>query len=58
MTREEMMIKVIKARGFEERWTIWFAKLVENKKVSNRILQDAMIAAIAMPFEDDEDEDE
>lgn len=57
MTREEMLTKVIGTRGFEDKWTIWFAELVENKTVSNSTLQDAMVAALMMPF-DDEDEDE
>lgn len=57
MTREEMLTEVIRTRGFEDRWTIWFAKLMENEIVSDSALQIAMKAVIAMPF-DDEDEDE
>lgn len=57
MTREEMLTEVIKTRGFEDRWTIWFAELIKNKTISDNSLQSAMIAAITMPF-DDEDEDE
>lgn len=57
MTREEMLTEVIKTRGFEDKWTIWFAELIENKTISDNALQSAMVAAIAMPFED-EDEDE
>jgi len=59
MTREEMLTEVIRTRGFEDKWTIWFADLTENVTVSRSILQDAMVAAIAMPFDnEDEDEDE
>ncbi len=57
MTREEMLTEVIRTRGFEDKWTIWFAELAENEMVSRDTLQNAMVAAIAMPF-DDEDEDE
>lgn len=57
MTKEEMLTEVIKTRGFEDKWTIWFAELVENKTISDNALQKAMVAAITMPF-DDKDEDE
>ena len=57
MTKEEMLTEVIKTRGFEDKWTIWFAELVENKIISDNALQKAMVAVITMPF-DDEDEDE
>ena len=57
MTREEMLTEVIKTRGFEDKWTIWFAELMENETISDNVLQKAMIAAIIMPF-GDEDEDE
>ena len=56
MTREEMLTEVIRTRGFEDKWTIWFAELMENKTISDSALQSAMVAAITMPF-DDEDED-
>lgn len=55
--REEMLTKVIKTRGFEDEWTIWFSELVKDKKISDSALETAMIAALAMPFYD-EDEDE
>lgn len=57
MTKEEMLTEVIKTRGFEDKWTVWFAELMENKTISDNTLQSAMVAAITMPF-DDEDEDE
>ena len=59
MTREEMLTEVIRTRGFENKWTIWFAELMENGTISDNVLQNAMVAAITMPFDDeDEDEDE
>lgn len=57
MTREKMLIEVIRTKGFEDKWAIWFAELMENETISDSALQNAMVAAIAMPF-DDEDEDE
>ena len=57
MTREEMLTEVIRTRGFENKWTIWFSELMKNKTISDNALQSAMVAAITMPF-DDEDEDE
>ena len=29
MTREQMIDNVIRQRGFEDRWTIWFCELAE-----------------------------
>ena len=57
MTRVEMLSEVIKVRGFEDKWTIWFGELAENGTVSRDTLQNAMVAAITMPFDDDEEED-
>lgn len=57
MTREEMLTEVIRTRGFEDKWTVWFAELMENETISDNALQSAMVVAIAMPF-DNEDEDE
>ncbi len=57
MTREEMLIEVIRTRGFEDKWTIWFVELMKNKTISDDALQNAMVTAITMPF-DDEDEDQ
>ena len=57
MTREEMLTEVIRTRGFENKWTIWFAELMENETISDNVLQNAMAAEITIPF-DDEDEDE
>ena len=55
MTREDMLIKVIKTRGFEDKWAIWFAELSQNVTISDNTLQNAMIAAITMPFEDEDE---
>ena len=57
MTKEEMLIEVIRTRGFEDKWTIWFVELMKNKTTSDDALQNAMVTAITMPF-DDEDEDQ
>ena len=57
MTRVEMLSEVIRVRGFEDKWTIWFGELAENGTVSRDTLQNAMVAAITMPFDDDEEED-
>lgn len=57
MTREEMLTEVVRTRGFEDKWTVWFSELMENETISNNALQSAMVVAIAMPF-DNEDEDE
>ena len=57
MTREEMLTAVIKTRGYEDKWTIWFAKIIENETIPNDVLQNAMNEVITMPFYD-EDKDE
>ena len=54
MTREEMLTEVIRARGFEDKWTIWFAELMENKTISDDALQSAMVAAITMPLDEED----
>ena len=51
MKREEMLTQVACHRGLEDKWTVWFAGLVENPTISDSALESAMIAAIAMPFE-------
>ena len=55
MTREDMLIEVIKTRGFEDKWAIWFAELSQNVTISDNTLQNAMIVAITMPFDEEED---
>ena len=51
MKREEMLIEVACHRGLEDKWTVWFASLIENLTISDSALENAMIAAITMPFE-------
>lgn len=47
MTREEMIDKVIKTRGFEDELTIWFANLAEDETINHDYLKYAMIAILA-----------
>ncbi len=56
MTREEMIDKVIKARGFEDELTIWFASLAEDKKISHDYLKYAMITVLAIRYKEEEEE--
>ena len=49
MTREEMIDKVIKTNGFENKWTIWFCELAENKEITDSALFNAMVCALTMP---------
>ena len=57
MTREQMIDKVIRANGFENKWTIWFCELAEDTSISDSALFNAMICAITMPtVEMEEDE--
>ncbi len=30
MTREDMINKVVRTRGFESKWTIWFCEMAEK----------------------------
>lgn len=53
MSREEMLTEVIRARGFEDEWTIKFAKLMELG-VSDSTLRSAMLTALSMPIEEEE----
>ena len=48
MTREEMIDKIIRANGFENKWTIWFCELAENKEISDSALFNAMVCALTM----------
>ena len=50
MTKEQMMDKVIKTRGFEDEITIWFCQLCEENKLSKERLEDAMIATLSIPI--------
>lgn len=54
MSKEMMLDEVIRTRGFEDQWTIWFAELIENESLSSDSLLNAMITALAMPFFNEE----
>ena len=49
MTREQMMDEVIKTNGFEDKWTIWFCELAENKEITDNDLLNAIICSLTMP---------
>lgn len=57
MTRDNMMDTVIKARGFEDKMTIWFCGLCENPQMTDSMLLNAMVVALnyAEPEEEDEE---
>lgn len=55
MTREQMMDKVISTNGFENKWTVWFCELAENKDITDSALESAMICALTMPTVEMED---
>ena len=46
MTRENMMDEVIRARGFEDKMTIWFCGLCEDATMTDSMLYNAMIVAL------------
>lgn len=46
MTRNNMMDTVIKARGFEDKMTIWFCGLCEDPKMTEQMLCNAMVVAL------------
>lgn len=56
MTRESIMDEVIRARGFEDKMTIWFCGLCEDATMTNSMLYNAMVAALN--YVDPEEEDE
>lgn len=53
MTREEMMDKVIRTLGFEDKNTIWFCELCEKNDISDNALSLAM--AVALSTEEEEE---
>lgn len=57
MTREQMIDEVIRQNGFENKWTIWFCELAEDKSLSDSALQNAMICALTMPSLEAEEEE-
>lgn len=54
MTREEMMNKVIRTLGFENKYTIWFCELAENPTVSDDSLMTAMTMALTAPIDEED----
>lgn len=54
MTREEMMDKVIGMLGFEDKNTIWFCGLCEDKSLSDKALSLAMAVALSTPITEEE----
>ena len=56
MTREQMIDEVIRTRGFEDKWTVWFCELTEDTSISDKALQNAMVYALTMPMLDEDDE--
>ena len=52
MTREDMMDEVIRNRGFEDKYTVWFCKLCEDcDNIS--VITNAFVAIITLPFEEE-----
>ena len=49
MTREQMIDEVIRINGFENKWTIWFCELAENKEITDSALFNAKVCALIMP---------
>lgn len=56
MTREQMMDAVIRNNGFENKWTVWFCELAENKDITDSALESAMVCALTMPGMEIEEE--
>lgn len=54
MTREEMLINVIKSCGFEAKDTIHFSQMCENPTISTEELFARMTAIINKPFEEED----
>ena len=55
MTRESMMAEVIRARGFEDKMTIWFCGLCEDATMTDSMLYNTMV--VALSYADPEEED-
>lgn len=58
MTREQMLDKVVRQRGFEDKYTVWFSTLIENNSISDIALECAMICALSQPIALEEEEDD
>lgn len=55
MTREEMMDKVIRNRGFEDKYTVWFCQMCEEVENDHAVLA-AFIAITAGLVDENEEE--
>lgn len=56
MTRGQMIDEVIRTNGFENKWTVWFCELAENKDITDSALESAMVCALTMPTVEVEEE--
>ena len=56
MIREQMIDKVIRTRGFEDKWTVWFCGLAEDTSINDSALLNAMVCALTMPMLEEDDE--
>ena len=50
------MDEVCRQRGSEDKWTIWFCSLCEDENLTTEQLEMALVAALVMPFFNDEEE--
>ena len=57
MTREDMLDDVVRRLGHENKWTIWFCELAENKEITDSALQSAMACALTMPMIEEGEEE-
>jgi hypothetical protein len=57
MSREQMVDKVVRINGFENKWTLWFCELAENKSVSDDALRKALSCALVMSMIEEEEEE-
>lgn len=55
MTKETMIDEVIRNRGFEDKYTVWFCKLCEECDNLN-VIMNAFVAVVTLPFEEEEEE--
>lgn len=56
MTKETMIDEVIRNRGFEDKYTVWFCKLCEECDNLN-VIMNAFVAVVTLPFEEEEEEE-
>lgn len=56
LTREEMVNKIISKRGFEDKYTILFAEMAEDPKISDETLEVFMVGMLSISFEEEEEE--